>query len=157
MVKQKKRTCITQSGKNYAINWNAWFVTSFCTELTLVHCFWKKKNCTALDQSEWRNFFMYIMNSFKMHTVKPLFYLTDQDCIWELGSSKLSGLPQNVFLAVFARDNIALPSCHQNSLSGIVIPILFAGEHAPKPQLRICPLYPHACTSKKPQPTWKLK
>ena len=59
MVKQKKRTRITQSGKNYAINcaiqgvrcefrWsltnqNAWFVTSFCTVL--------KINCTALNQN----------------------------------------------------------------------------------------------------------
>ena len=70
MVKQNKRTCITQSGKNYAINYctiqgvrliwkqkiwlaiskfvwlltnqNAWFVSSFCTELTLF-----EKNCTS--------------------------------------------------------------------------------------------------------------
>ena len=87
MVKQKKRTRITQSGENYAINcttmacawfenkrfdWpsvsfflsftnqNAWFVTSFGTELTLF-CTVLKKNCTALNQSEWRNFFMYII------------------------------------------------------------------------------------------------
>ena len=82
MVKQRKRTCITQSGKNYAINcaiqgvrliwkqkiWlaickflrsltnqNAWFVSSFCTELTIF--------CTALNQSKWRNFFMYIITT----------------------------------------------------------------------------------------------
>ena len=85
MVKQNKRTCITQSGKNYAINcaiqgvrliwkqniwlavckflWsltnqNACFVSSFCTELTLF-CTVFQKNCTALNQSEWRNFFMF--------------------------------------------------------------------------------------------------
>ena len=88
MIKQKKRTCFTQSGKNYAINcaiqgvrliwkhkiwlvicnflWsltnqNAWFVSSFCTELTLF-CTVFEKNCTALNQSKWRNFFMYIIN-----------------------------------------------------------------------------------------------
>ena len=83
MVKQKKRTCITQSGKNYAIqgvrliwkqkiwlaickflwsltNQNAWFVSSFCTELTLF-CTVFEKNCTALNQSNRRNFFMYII------------------------------------------------------------------------------------------------
>jgi len=83
MVKQKKRTRITQSGKNCAIqgvrliwkqkiwlaiceflwsltNQNAWFVSSFCTELTLLHCF--QKNYTALNQSEWRNVFMYIFS-----------------------------------------------------------------------------------------------
>ena len=87
MGKQKKRTRITQSGKNCAINcaiqgvrlnwkqkiwlaiceflWsltnqNAWFVSSFCTELTLF-CTVFKKNCTALNQSEWRIFFMYII------------------------------------------------------------------------------------------------
>ena len=87
MVTQKKRTRITQSGKNYAINcaiqgvrliwkqkiWlaickflrsltnqNAWFVSSFCTELTLF-CTVFEKNCTALNQSKWRDFFMYII------------------------------------------------------------------------------------------------
>ena len=92
MVKQKKRTCITQSGKNYAINcaiqgvhfnwkqkirlaickflWsltnqNAWFVSSFCTELTLF-CTVFEKNCTALNQSNWRNFFMYIISFRKL-------------------------------------------------------------------------------------------
>ena len=34
-------------------NQNAWFVTSFCTELTFF--------CTALNQSEWINFVMYII------------------------------------------------------------------------------------------------
>jgi len=47
MVKQKKRT-------------NAWFVSSFCPELTLF-CTAYKKNFTALNQSEWRKFFMYII------------------------------------------------------------------------------------------------
>ena len=88
MVKQRKRTCTTQSGKNYAINcaiqgvrsiwkqkiwlaifkflWsltnqNAWFASSFCTELTLF-CTAFEKNCTVLNQSKWRNFFMYIIN-----------------------------------------------------------------------------------------------
>ena len=84
MVKLKKRTCITQSGKNYAINcaiqgvrliwkqkvwlasckflWsltnqNAWFVPFFCTELTLFY--------TVYNQSKWRNFFMYIIKDEK--------------------------------------------------------------------------------------------
>ena len=88
MVKQKKRTCTMQSGKKYAINcaiqgvrliwkqkiwlaickflWsftnqNAWFVSSFCTELTLF-CTAFEKNCAALNQSKWRNFFKYIIN-----------------------------------------------------------------------------------------------
>ena len=70
-MEQKKRTRITQSGKNCAIqgvrliwkqkiwlaifeflwsltNQNTWFVTSFCTELTLFWTVEKKKNCTAL-------------------------------------------------------------------------------------------------------------
>ena len=91
MVKQKKHTCITQSGKNYAINcaiqgvrliwkqeiwlaickflWsltnqNAWFVSSFCTEFPLF-CTVFEKNCTALNQSEWRNFFMIIISQEK--------------------------------------------------------------------------------------------
>ena len=87
MVKQNKCTRITQSGKNCAINcaiqgvrliwkqkiwlpiceflWsltnqNAWFVSSFCTELTLFFTVFEK-NCTALNQSKWRNFFMCII------------------------------------------------------------------------------------------------
>ena len=87
MVKQKRRKYTTQSEKNYAINcaiqgvrliwklkiwlaickflWsltnqNAWFVSSFCIELTLF-CTVLKKNCTALNQSEWRNF-LYLLN-----------------------------------------------------------------------------------------------
>ena len=86
MVEQKDRTRIAQSGKNCAINcatqglrfiwkqkiwlaiyeflWlltnqNAWFVSSFCTELTLF-CTVFEKNCSALNQLEWGNFFMYI-------------------------------------------------------------------------------------------------
>ena len=85
MVKQKKRTCITQSGKFCAIqgvrliwkqkiwsaickflwsltNQNAWFFSSFCTELTLF-CTVFEKNCTALNQSKWRIFFMYIISA----------------------------------------------------------------------------------------------
>ena len=89
MVEQKERTRITQSGKNCAINcaiqgvrmiwkqniwlaiceflWsltnqNAWFVSSFCTEFETLFYTVKKINCTALNQSEWRNFFMYIIS-----------------------------------------------------------------------------------------------
>ena len=98
MVKQKKHTCITQSRKNYAINcaikglrliwkqkiwlaickflWsltnqNARVVSSFCTELTLF-CTVFEKNCTALNQSKWRNFFMYIIRREKRDTVVTL-------------------------------------------------------------------------------------
>ena len=83
MVEQEERTRITESGKNCAIqgvrliwkqniwlviceflwsltNQNAWFLSSFCTELTLLH-FFSKKKCTVLNQSEWENFFMYII------------------------------------------------------------------------------------------------
>ena len=93
MVKQKKRTCIKQSRKNCAIqgvcliskqktwltickflwsltNQNAWFVSSFCTELTLF-CTVFEKNYTALNQSKWRNFFMYII---KVENVLLLFH-----------------------------------------------------------------------------------
>ena len=93
MVKQKRRTCITQSGKNYAINcaiqgvrliwkqkiwlaickflWsltnqNAWFVSSSCTELTLF-CTVFEKNCTALNQSEWRNFSCILLGGKQFH------------------------------------------------------------------------------------------
>ena len=59
MVKQKKRTRITQSGKNCAIQGN-W------TELTLF-CIVYKKNCTALGQSESSNFFMHIINHKNKH------------------------------------------------------------------------------------------
>ena len=82
MVKQKKPTCITQSGKNYAINcaiqgvhliwkqkiwlaiceflWslnnqNAWFVTSFYTELTLF-CTVKKKTALPLTNQNGKMF-----------------------------------------------------------------------------------------------------
>ena len=48
---------------------NAWFVSSFCSELTLLHCF-KAKNCTALNQSEWINFFMYIIIGWKVLMIK---------------------------------------------------------------------------------------
>ena len=75
MVKQKKRTCITQSGKNYAINcaiqdvsliwkqkiwlaiceflWsltnqNAWCLTSFCTELIRFCTVFKKRTALLL-------------------------------------------------------------------------------------------------------------
>ena len=76
MVKQKKRLRITQSEKNYAINcaiqgvrliwkqkiWlaicvsliianqNAWFVTSFCTELTLFFTVLKKTALLLTNQ-----------------------------------------------------------------------------------------------------------
>ena len=43
-------------------NHNAWFVSSFSTELLNSSALFKK-NCTALNQSEWRNFFMYIISS----------------------------------------------------------------------------------------------
>ena len=92
MVNQKKRTCITQSRKNCAIqgvclickqkiwlaickflwsltNQNAWFVSSFCTELTLSSTVFEK-NCTALNQSKWGNFFMYIISSQMMPSWK---------------------------------------------------------------------------------------
>jgi len=46
-------------------NQNAWFVSSFFTELTLF-CTVLKKDCTALNQSEWRNFFMYIIKDDKL-------------------------------------------------------------------------------------------
>ena len=85
---QKKRTRITQSGKNCAIqgvrliwkqkiwlaiceflwslnNQSAWFLSSFCTELTLF-CTVLKKNCSALNQSEWRIFFMYIIREINL-------------------------------------------------------------------------------------------
>ena len=87
IAKQKKLMCNTQSGKNYAINcaiqgvrliwkqkiwltickflWsltnqNAWFVSSFCTELTVtvcysfLHCF--KKNGLLLTNQNGENF-----------------------------------------------------------------------------------------------------
>ena len=70
-LKQKKRTLITQSGRNCAIqgtrlirkqkiwlaiyaflwsltNQNGWFVTSFCTELTLFCTVYKKKSALLL-------------------------------------------------------------------------------------------------------------
>ena len=98
MVQQKERTRITQSGKNCTINcamqglrliwkqkiwlaiceflWsltnqNVWFVSSFCTELTLF-CTVFKKNCTALNQSEWKNFFMYIIRSEMIRMISKL-------------------------------------------------------------------------------------
>ena len=37
------------------------FFSSFCTELTLFCTVKKKKNCSALNQSEWRNFFSRIL------------------------------------------------------------------------------------------------
>jgi len=46
-------------------NQNAWFCFLF------LHCL--KKNCTALNQSEWRNFFMYIISGRKIH-LKSLLY-----------------------------------------------------------------------------------
>ena len=51
------------------INQNAWFVSSFCTELTLF-CAVLAKNCTALNQLEWRNFFMYIIRLKKKVALK---------------------------------------------------------------------------------------
>ena len=97
MVKQTKRTRITQSGKNCAINWatqgarliwkqNIWLVLTkpcclvanqkrelisyFCTELTLFCTVFLKKNCAAFSQSEWRNFLMYIINILMQPTSK---------------------------------------------------------------------------------------
>ena len=108
MVKQKKLMCITQSGKNYAINraiqgvrliwkqklwsaickflWsltnqNAWFVSSFCTELTLF-CTLFERNCTALNQSKWRNFFMYII----MQKIIIIFCKTEIIKLWRVYS-----------------------------------------------------------------------
>ena len=52
MVKKKKRTRITQSGKIRHKLRNP--ERSLCTVY--------KKNCTALNQSEWRNIFLYIIN-----------------------------------------------------------------------------------------------
>ena len=51
------------------INQNAWFVSSFCTELTLF-CAVLAKNCTALNQLEWRNFFRYIIRLKKKVALK---------------------------------------------------------------------------------------
>ena len=104
MVKQKKHACIRQSGKKYAISWNAWFVTSFCTDLTLLHCL-KKKTALLLTNQNGEIFSCILLI---VYTVKPLLYLIELGCIWELGSSKLSGLLQNVLVATFTRDNVAL-------------------------------------------------
>ena len=83
MVKPKKRTRITQSGKNCAIqgvrliwkqkiwlviceflwsltNQNAWFVSSFCTELTHFCTVFKKKKS---KEEKMEKFFMYIIMS----------------------------------------------------------------------------------------------
>ena len=49
-------------------NQNVWFVTFFCTELTLscteltLFCTELPENCIYLNQSELRNFSMYIIN-----------------------------------------------------------------------------------------------
>ena len=84
---QKKRTRITQSGKNCAINcaiqgvrliwkqkiWYGHLWVSLIIEqserlVSFLFLFWinsflhcSKKNCSALNQSEWRIFFMYII------------------------------------------------------------------------------------------------
>ena len=89
IIKQKKRTRITQSGKNCAIqgvrliwkqkiwlaiceflwsltNQNAWFVSSFCTELTLFCTVFKKKKAkknALLLTDQMEKFFMYIIMS----------------------------------------------------------------------------------------------
>ena len=48
-------------------NQNAWSGTSVCTELALFYTV-NKKTCTALNQSEWRKFFMYIINTVRALT-----------------------------------------------------------------------------------------
>ena len=53
-------------------NQNAWFVPSFCTELTLF-CTVFEKHCTALNQSKWRNFFMYIISDLKIYSLHDIF------------------------------------------------------------------------------------
>ena len=91
MVKQKKCSSITQSGKNYAINcaiqgvrliwkqriwlaiceflWsltnqNAWFVTSFCTELTLFYPVFKKnKTALLLTNQNGEKVLLYIISA----------------------------------------------------------------------------------------------
>ena len=69
MVKQKKGVRLIWKQKIWLAiskflwsltNQNAWFVSFFCTELTLF-CTVFEKNCTALNQSKCRNFFMYII------------------------------------------------------------------------------------------------
>ena len=97
MVEQKKRTRITQSGKTCAIHcaiqgmrliskqdlighlkWVSLIINqSECLVCFLflhwinsfLHCF-KKKNCTALNQSKWRIFFMPIISSINNHIRK---------------------------------------------------------------------------------------
>ena len=91
MVKKKKRTCFTLSGKNYAINcaiqgvrliwkqkiwlaickflWsltnqNAWFVSSFCTEIT-IFCTVFEKTALLLTNQNGEIFFMYIIRQWK--------------------------------------------------------------------------------------------
>ena len=111
MVKRKKRTCITQSGKNYAINWAIQAVRLIWKHLighlwvcliidqseclicflflhwinSFLHCF--QKNCTALNQSTWRNFFIYI-TSFKNSTIK-----------WKIESQVANLLEKNIEMA----------------------------------------------------------
>ena len=95
MVKQKKRTRITQSGKNGAIqgprliwkqkiwlaiceflwsltNQNAWFVTSFCSELT-IFCTVLKKECTALNNQNGEIFACILLDTkFECFTSPPM-------------------------------------------------------------------------------------
>ena len=133
MVKQKKRKCIKQWGKNYAINcaiqgvrliwkqkiwlaickflWsltnhNAWFVSSFCTELTL-YCTVFEENCTALNRSKWRNFFMYIISiKTKGYWIwSPLWKRSMRRTIWVLSKSKVCFAKAESAVPLWCRSN----------------------------------------------------
>ena len=107
MTKQKKRTRITQSGKNYAINcaiqgvrliwkekiwlaigeflWsltnqNAWFITSFCTKInSFLHCF-KKKTALLLTNQNGEIFSCILLA--KKTICKIVGVLTDSNLSW---------------------------------------------------------------------------
>ena len=69
MVEQKEGTRITQSGKNCTIQgvhliWKQkiWLaISEFLWSLTNQNAWCVSSFCTALNQLEWRNFFMYLI------------------------------------------------------------------------------------------------
>ena len=79
IIMQKQRALITCTN-NFHFDWpsvsflcsltyqNAWFVTSFCSKLPLF-CIVLTENCISLNQSQWRNFFMYII-SYVKHRIR---------------------------------------------------------------------------------------
>ena len=93
-------------------NQNACFITFFCIQLPLF-CTVLRKNCTVLNQSEWSNFFMYIIIT--INCCRPCWItctnFSKQGSFPHALSTKRSRRPPFFFFSYFWQTSNSLSDC----------------------------------------------